>query len=147
MPKGVYKRTEKIKKILSEAHQGKKGHRAWNKGIPMSEAQKKKIGETNKKYPHLNGNNHYNWKGGITPINQQIRKSFEYKLWREAVFKRDNYTCIWCGDNRGGNLQSDHIKPFALFPALRFAIDNGRTLCEACHKTTSTFGGKTRIKD
>ena len=71
---------------------------------------------------------------------KRIRKSKEYKLWREAVFKRDDYTCIWCGQ-RGGYLNADHIKPFALFPELRFAIDNGRTLCVDCHKKTGTWGG------
>jgi hypothetical protein len=84
---------------------------------------------------------HNNYKGGITPINEHIRKSLEYKLWRESVFVRDEYTCIWCGQV-GGRLNADHIKPFSLFPELRFAIDNGRTLCEDCHKTTDTFGNK-----
>ena len=88
------------------------------------------------------GENNSNWKGGITPLNLKIRHSREYKLWRKAIFERDNYTCIWCGDKKGGNLNADHIKPFALFPELRFAIDNGRTLCELCHKTTDTYGGK-----
>ena len=69
------------------------------------------------------------------------RKTLEYRLWREAVFLRDNHTCIWCGQ-RGGRLQADHIKPFSLYPELRFALDNGRTLCEACHKTTDSYGGK-----
>ena len=85
------------------------------------------------------GNLHYNWKGGISTINQRIRSSSEYKLWREAVFKRDNYTCRFCGQ-RGGILQADHIKPFSLFPELRFALDNGRTLCEDCHRQTNTWG-------
>ena len=81
------------------------------------------------------------WKGGITPINKAIRTSREYKLWRTAVFERDNYTCIWCLE-RGGELNADHIKPFALFPELRLAIDNGRTLCVPCHKTTDFYAGR-----
>ena len=87
-----------------------------------------------------------NWKGGITSENKVIRKSLEYKLWRTAVFERDNYACLWCGKRSGNGstviLNADHIKPFALFPELRFAIDNGRTLCVECHKTTETYGGK-----
>lgn len=94
------------------------------------------------------GKDHYNWKGGITSENRRIRTSFEYKNWRRAVFERDKYTCIWCGTKSGNGkavvLNADHIKPFALFPELRFAIDNGRTLCTPCHKTTETFGGKSR---
>ena len=85
------------------------------------------------------GINNNMWRGGITPINEKIRKSFEYKLWREAVFKRDNYICIWCGQ-KGGKLNADHIKPFAFYPELRLAIDNGRTLCIDCHKKTITWG-------
>ena len=85
---------------------------------------------------------HWNWKGGITEMNQKIRGSLEYKLWRTAVFERDNYTCIWCGNKKGGNLQADHIKPFAHYPELRFAIDNGRTLCRECHQKTDTYGSK-----
>lgn len=86
------------------------------------------------------------WKGGVTAINQIIRSSVEYKIWREAVFKRDDYTCIWCGarSQKGIKviLHADHIKPFAFYPELRFAIDNGRTLCKPCHKTTDTYAGK-----
>lgn len=94
------------------------------------------------------GENSPTWKGGITPINVKIRHSEEYKLWRIAVFERDNYTCIWCGvrngDGKSIKLHADHIKPFAYYPELRFAIDNGRTLCVECHKTTETYGGKVK---
>lgn len=89
---------------------------------------------------------HHNWKGGITPINKSIRESVQYKLWRKAVFERDNYQCIWGGKEHGPKLNADHIKPFAYFPELRFAIDNGRTLCEDCHKKTDTYGGKIKAK-
>lgn len=86
------------------------------------------------------------WRGGVTPLNKLIRSSREYGLWREAVFTRDNWTCIWCGAKSGNGvaviLNADHIKPFAHYPELRFAIDNGRTLCEPCHKTTDTYGGR-----
>lgn len=86
------------------------------------------------------------WKGGITPINQKIRTSYEYKLWRKAVFERDSYQCIWGGKEHGSKLNVDHIKPFSLFPELRFAIDNGRTLCHECHKKTDTYGSRCRTK-
>lgn len=72
---------------------------------------------------------------------KDIRYSQEYKVWRKSVYERDNYTCIWC-KKQGGRLNADHIKPFALYPELRFAIDNGRTLCIDCHKTTDSFGWK-----
>src|SRR3990167_7133769 len=83
-----------------------------------------------------------NWKGGITPINTRIRGSREYKLWRKAVFERDNYLCIWGGKKHGNKLHADHIKPFSLYPELRFAIDNGRTLCVDCHRKTDTYAGR-----
>lgn len=52
-----------------------------------------------------------------------------------------DYKCVICG--KGGKLQSDHIKPFALYPELRFDVNNGRTLCISCHIKTDTYGGKT----
>lgn len=110
---------------------GKKGFIPWNK---------------NKTNPSFAGKNNPKWKGGITPINQKIRKSIEYKLWRKSVFERDNYVCIFGGKEHGKKIQADHIKPFALYPELRFAIDNGRTLCEDCHKKTDTWGNNYRDK-
>lgn len=85
------------------------------------------------------------WKGGLTPINKQIRKSEEYIKWRISVFERDNYTCQEC-KKRGGEIQADHIKPFSKFPELRFEITNGRTLCRPCHMKTPTFGGNSKKK-
>lgn len=142
---------------IKHNHKTNNGNQAWNKGKPHSEETKAKLKlsrakqvmkprtiEFRKKMSEdRKGDRWHTWRGGITPINQAIRNQVEYKLWREAVFVRDNYTCVWC-KQRGGQLNADHIKPFALFPELRFCIDNGRTLCVPCHKTTDTFGGKCR---
>ena len=106
-------------------------------GLKFSEETRKKMSDSQK------GSKSHAWRGGITPIHRAIRRSLEYRLWREAVFKRDNWTCVWCGQ-KGIKLNADHIKPFSAFPELRFALDNGRTLCVPCHKTTDTFGARTK---
>lgn len=99
-------------------------HPAWNKGKPSPR-----------------GPDSPAWRGGKTSEAQILRSSLEYKLWREAVYVRDNYTCQICGI-RGGDVQADHIKKFADFPELRLALDNGRTLCVPCHRKTDTYGSK-----
>lgn len=82
------------------------------------------------------------WRGGLTSINRNARSSVEVKIWRELVFERDDYTCQICF-TRGTQLNADHIKPWALYPELRYKVDNGRTLCVGCHIKTDTFGNKT----
>lgn len=82
---------------------------------------------------YYRGEIHHNWEGGITKKNHSIRTSKEYLFWAKSVKERDNYTCVIC-NKRGGELHSDHIKPFCNYPELRFDIDNGRTLCKKCHQ-------------
>lgn len=129
----------RIKMALSKiGNKNSFGHR-------HSEESRKKMSVALKGKPRLKsrGENNPNWKGGITTLNKKIRSSLEYKIWRRAIFERDNYTCIWCGikgNETRGYLNADHIKPFAYFPELRFAIDNGRTLCRGCHRKTDTWG-------
>jgi hypothetical protein len=111
-----------------------KEHKPWNKGIKgyMGANRTSFTKESTKEEKNIN------WKGGITPENVKIRHSPEYKDWRTKVFKRDDYTCQNC-ESRGYRLHADHIKPFAYFPELRLAIDNGRTLCVTCHQKTPTY--------
>lgn len=68
-----------------------------------------------------------------------IRNSGEYRAWRKAVYERDNYTCQNCGCI-GGQLNAHHIKSFARYPSLRLDVDNGVTLCSACHKLAHNRG-------
>ena len=82
-----------------------------------------------------------NWQGGVSSRNNSIRKGIESRLWREAVFARDNWTCRECG-KRGEKLNAHHIKDFKQYPELRFAIDNGKTLCLDCHKLTENYAGR-----
>lgn len=80
-----------------------------------------------------NKENHWNWHGGINDVNDTIRKSWEYKQWRQEVYKRDNFTCRRCGDSKIA-LNAHHILNFSNHEELRFDISNGITLCEDCHR-------------
>jgi hypothetical protein len=117
---------------ISKANKGKKHSIKWGKNIAIGLKKSKKVAINILK---LRGEKHPNWKGGLTPISLRIRHSIEYRLWREAIFARDNWTCQNCG-RKGGDLEAHHLKGFALFPELRFALDNGVTLCKSCHELT-----------
>jgi 5-methylcytosine-specific restriction endonuclease McrA len=99
---------------------------AWNKGL---------IG-------YRAGEKHHNWLGGITPINNRIRGSFEYKQWQNTVFKRDSFTCQVCNEKRKTRLVAHHIRNFAERIDLRTTVSNGVTLCRACHKIFHQYYGK-----
>jgi len=149
--------TEETKQKISRAN---KGREPWNKGktgvyskehieflrqrqlgFKHTEETKEKLremgrnisDETRKKRSRaMSGSKCWNWQGGITDENKLARKNIEYKLWREAVYKRDDWTCQECGE-KGGRLNAHHIRPFSKHPELRTSIENGITLCKKCH--------------
>ena len=91
------------------------------------------------------GENHPNWKGGITSQRQLFNASKEAKEWRVNVFERDKYTCQKCGQV-GGELNSHHIIPFAVDRLLSLSLDNGITLCKDCHIKIHKLEGKPKEK-
>ena len=151
------KKMSVIAKTLGLKPPSRTGVSPWNKDKLWSEETKTKMRkphnitqETHQKMSDRaksrTGANSSNWQGGLVSGNAKIRCSVEYKLWRIAVFERDNYQCIWGGKEHGSKLNADHIKPFAHYPELRFAIDNGRTLCVECHKTTDSYLNNSKNK-
>lgn len=165
------KHSEETKRKISESHMGKKippetrlkmslstrGVNHPNYGKQHSEETRRRISEGQigkvmsletrlKMSEAQKGEKNHQWRGGLTKANVLLRGSIEYRLWRKSVLERDGHACVWCGSKT--QLQTDHIKPFAFFPELRLAIDNGRTLCLPCHKTTDTYlrGGGRKSK-
>ena len=106
------------------------------------------------------GKNHSQWKNGTTSLRSLIHSMREYYNWRTQIFKRDNYICQECGQESIGNIEAHHITSFAELLSEFLAdydqfspiedketltrlamkwqpfwdIDNGKTLCEDCHK-------------
>jgi len=144
------KQTQHQKDILSKKLKGK-----IPKNLKMLHEMPRTEDRRNKHRLAQTGEKGSNWRGGISPLVQKIRKSFKYRQWRSDVFERDNYTCVLC-EVRGGIIHADHIKPFnyifhenlikTLEQALNceefWNINNGRTLCRDCHIKTETWGAK-----
>lgn len=115
-------------------------------GFKITEATRRNMSASAKK----RGSTHNWFVDGNGKQRDAARKQemdrLEYRLWREFVFTRDNFTCQECGQ-RGGALQADHVRPWKNHPEARYDKDNGRTLCRGCHFLTPTYGGKIHQPD
>ena len=118
------------------------------KKIGLSNAGKKRTIIARKKMSEAKiGKKHWNWQGGISRDYKIIRHSIEFRLWREAVFARDNWTCQKTGI-KGWKLHPHYIQNFSQYPELRFAIDNGITLSEKAHREFHTkYGIKNNTRE
>lgn len=138
-------------KKLSQEHKDKIGRALkGRKGKKHSEATKKKCSEANKGNTYrlgykcsketrqnmsraVKGENCPFWKGGISSEERRFRRSLDYRLWKEAVLIRDNYTCQECDSKN--DVCAHHIKEFKNYPELRLDVDNGQVMCMSCHAT------------
>lgn len=128
-------RSEETKRKIGKIHKGKEISIGMR--MKLSKFWKgKRSGESNP-----------SWKGGITPENLKIRQGIEIRLWREAVYARDSWTCQKCGDNKSGKLNAHHIQNFANYLELRTSIKNGISFCQKCHKLFhKKYGNKNNTK-
>lgn len=136
------KNRENMKRLWADPEYRKKqiesfkGRESPMKGKNHSEETKEKIGNFFRgRYTKEKASN---WQGGITPLNKILRTNSMFRIWREAVFLRDNFicqnpNCPYCHNKMGVYLHPHHIKPFAKFPELRFAVSNGITYCKEFH--------------
>ena len=120
-----HKHSEETKRKLSKIMRGNPKC-GWNKGLHFSEEVRQKI-----KIGLIKSWDRRGRTGQLRPYEHP--DTAEHKSWKKAVFERDNYTCQNC-TKRGGELQANHIKRWALYPKLRFILSNGMTMCIECHK-------------
>lgn len=122
----------------SIAKQTRRGSEHWNYGRKASSETRAKMSEAHR------GEKAWNWKGGYDGgnPNQRGRWTPEFKAWRKEVFERDRFTCQKCGKT-GGYLNAHHIMGWARYPALRYIVSNGKTLCKRpCHIEEHARRGK-----
>ena len=67
----------------------------------------------------------------LLPEKPNARKTEEYWQWREKVLRRDKRTCVLCGSKDWPN--AHHIERWVDNVKLRYAEENGVTLCMICH--------------
>ena len=130
--------SKETKEKMSKSHQGI--------CIPHTEKTKNKIRKTTRENAKYGSENH-SYKDGNSPLKKRVRKSWRFRVWREAVFQRDDYTCQQC-KKRGFELHPHHQKRFAdiwdehKITTYKEAMDcielwdiqNGVTLCVVCHR-------------
>ena len=115
---------------------------------PAEQAKNIRLAKTGKRNPMFGRirEDSPSWRGGKKRIYKAGSCMPEYNNWRISVFNRDNYTCQNCGAVKT-YLQAHHIKSFCNFPELRLDVNNGLTLCRACHYKTENFGRKAQYQE
>jgi ribosomal protein S27AE len=88
------------------------------------------------------GENHPAYNHNLTDEEREYKRYYpDYYEWRRKVFERDKYSCVGCGDSKGGNLIAHHKDGYGWCKERRTDVDNGVTLCESCHKEFHSLYG------
>lgn len=84
------------------------------------------------------------WKGGVAKSNRTCRSATPARRWRRAVTARDNHQCRRCGTTVG-RMHAHHVLAWRDYPALRFDLSNGITLCIRCHRAVHFHGASLQL--
>lgn len=105
-------------------------------GIRFKTLNANQYGENNVMYGVQRfGSENPNYNPNKTDIEREKERLVDgYGIWRETVFKRDNYTCTCCGYNKGSILTAHHLDSWDWCKDKRLDVNNGITLCRKCHK-------------
>jgi len=143
---GKHHTPESIEKMKSKL-KGRPSHWKGKKNPNLIGINNPNYGKFGKDHPRWTGNKKHSF-------HKSIRETFKYRQWRSDVFTRDDFTCVLCGV-RGTPLQVDHY-PKSFIKIIEeykiktldesinceelWNLNNGRTICESCHKKTDTWG-------
>lgn len=128
----------------------KKGHK---NSLAEREKRAKTLKEFYKKYPEIasqrglktRGENHYNWKGGVSSLQFAIRTSAHNLRWIRKILKRDKNECQICKSIKKIEIHhkigiAEMIKKYniRILDDARnckafWDIENGIALCKKCH--------------
>ena len=154
------KHTNEIKARLRFINTGKKLSDEIKNKISLKSREFRHSKETKEKISKANrGIKHPNYIDGRTTLYSSIRAISVFKIWRTSVFIRDSRICNSCGyigkgieahhKKRFSEILSEFLKEYDQFSPIEdketlvrlaikykpfWDINNGKTLCENCHK-------------
>jgi 5-methylcytosine-specific restriction endonuclease McrA len=76
------------------------------------------------------------WKSNKSATSREVNAYF-----RQLVLKKDNWTCQRCSKGTEAELHVHHIEGVTQNPHLANDLENGITLCKACHRFVHTQDG------
>lgn len=120
-------------------------HIAW---ISNNEVRKQKIGDA------FRGENHPNWQGGKSILNNISNRGPNWSSQRRAALKRDGHRCVdcqmtedQCRQAYGRSLDVDHVIPFHNFDSYKKAnaLSNLACRCASCHRIAEAKRGMVQM--